>query len=226
MMSQDTAAGKRRGRISHTVWPTILAEYDSGETLTGLARSYGCTPSNIAYIVRRAREKIEAGELGPATTGGDVVATQSIETAASPQSVKPVETTPVAPAQNGAPRRRLTMKQFTDTPTMTSSQPAATQQQPYSQPIAQSGRKASPNETESIKGCPETHQRLIEHMNILACTYSDWCQNNGLDSDALHEALHESRKVLARIEIELATSKRDGCKHAPIPVPTHRFNRR
>lgn len=43
---------------------------------------------------------------------------------------------------------------------------------------------------------------------------------------ALQEAVHELRKVSARLEIEIATSERDQMTQKPIPVPPHRSARR
>ncbi len=44
--------------------------------------------------------------------------------------------------------------------------------------------------------------------------------------EALQEALHELRKVTARIEIEMAVSDRRTQGSDPIPIPAHRASRR
>ncbi|MEI8395661.1 MAG: hypothetical protein WCF85_13045 [Rhodospirillaceae bacterium] len=41
----------------------------------------------------------------------------------------------------------------------------------------------------------------------------------------LNDAVHELRKVLARIEIDLSASRRDEQAPRPIPVPLHRAAR-
>lgn len=58
--------------------------------------------------------------------------------------------------------------------------------------------------------------------------YCAWKDNKN-DADlrgALQEAVHELRKVSARLEIEIATSERDQMAQKPIPVPPHRSARR
>jgi len=42
-----------RGKIPRGEWPNIAARFQNGETLTEIARSYGCTAPAIRYIVRR-----------------------------------------------------------------------------------------------------------------------------------------------------------------------------
>jgi len=42
-----------RGKIPHEEWPKIAQRFQSGETLTEIARSYHCTAPAIRYIVRR-----------------------------------------------------------------------------------------------------------------------------------------------------------------------------
>jgi hypothetical protein len=43
-----------RGKIRHEEWPKIAERFQRGETLAAIARSYGCTPPAIRYIVTRA----------------------------------------------------------------------------------------------------------------------------------------------------------------------------
>jgi hypothetical protein len=42
-----------RGKIPHSEWPRIADRFASGESLTVIARSYGCTAPAIRYIVKR-----------------------------------------------------------------------------------------------------------------------------------------------------------------------------
>ena len=44
--------------------------------------------------------------------------------------------------------------------------------------------------------------------------------------EELHAAIHASRKVLSRLEIELAMSEREQITSKPLPVPSHRSNTR
>lgn len=42
-----------RGKIPHSEWSQIVERYGGGESLTEIARSYGCTAPAIRYIVKR-----------------------------------------------------------------------------------------------------------------------------------------------------------------------------
>jgi len=42
-----------RGKIPREQWPNIAARFQNGETLTEIARSFGCTAPAIRYIVGR-----------------------------------------------------------------------------------------------------------------------------------------------------------------------------
>lgn len=42
-----------RGKIPHSEWPRIAERFARGESLTVIARSYGCTAPAIRYIVNR-----------------------------------------------------------------------------------------------------------------------------------------------------------------------------
>jgi len=44
--------------------------------------------------------------------------------------------------------------------------------------------------------------------------------------ESLLEAVHELRKVAARMEIEIAVSERDQMTQKPIPIPPHRSSRK
>jgi transposase-like protein len=50
---QPLANVRIRGKIPREEWPKIAARFNGGETLTEIARSYGCTAPAIRYIVSR-----------------------------------------------------------------------------------------------------------------------------------------------------------------------------
>lgn len=74
----------------------------------------------------------------------------------------------------------------------------------------------------------EVEQRLKEATdNCLTC-HAEWNKSRK-DSKAreqLMEAVHELRKVAARLEIEIAISERDEMASKPIPIPPHRSSKR
>jgi hypothetical protein len=47
----------KRGKIPQSDWPLIMARYDAGETLASIARTYGCSPPAISYVVSRSRAR-------------------------------------------------------------------------------------------------------------------------------------------------------------------------
>ena len=44
---------RRRGKIHRQEWPKIAKRFQNGESLVEIARSYGCTPPAIRYIIGR-----------------------------------------------------------------------------------------------------------------------------------------------------------------------------
>src|SRR5438874_3449497 len=60
----------KRGKIPQSDWPSIMARYEAGETLSSIARTYDCSPPAISYVVSRSRARQHSGETSrPATTG-------------------------------------------------------------------------------------------------------------------------------------------------------------
>jgi len=74
----------------------------------------------------------------------------------------------------------------------------------------------------------EIGQRLKDCADACISAYAAW-MNSKSDVSArenLQEAVHELRKVSARLEIEMAVSERQEMSQRPIPVPPHRASRR
>lgn len=71
-------------------------------------------------------------------------------------------------------------------------------------------------------------QRLKDASEACVAAYDAWRAKAGDHSlrEALQEAVHELRKVGARLEIELAVSDRKQQGNEPIPIPSHRAARR
>jgi hypothetical protein len=102
----------KRGKIPQSDWPSIMARYEAGETLSSIARTYDCSPPAISYIISRsrARQPAAAPQLNGAQRSSPVGESQLIkasaanggdhathrETTANP----PAEAIP-APAPNG-----------------------------------------------------------------------------------------------------------------------------
>lgn len=74
----------------------------------------------------------------------------------------------------------------------------------------------------------EIEQRLRESTATYIASFENWSkQNKNLESrESLMEAMHELRKVMARVEIEIAISERDRLGSRPLPIPPHRSSRK
>jgi hypothetical protein len=73
----------------------------------------------------------------------------------------------------------------------------------------------------------ETQTRLKESAEACITAYDVWgsSKKNAEARERLQEAVHELRKVAARLEIEMASSERDEMTQRPIAVPPHRASR-
>lgn len=73
----------------------------------------------------------------------------------------------------------------------------------------------------------ETQTRLKESAEACIKAYDVWgsSKKNAEAREQLQEAVHELRKVAARLEIEMASSERDETNQRQIPIPPHRASR-
>lgn len=74
----------------------------------------------------------------------------------------------------------------------------------------------------------DIEQRLKDATDVCLKCHAEWDKNkkDGKTREGLMEAVHELRKVAARLEIEIAISERDEMASKPIPIPAHRSNKR
>jgi hypothetical protein len=74
----------------------------------------------------------------------------------------------------------------------------------------------------------EIKQRLSDASEACIKSYEAWRAKpaDAAAREALQEDMHELRKVTARMEIELAVSERRTHGADPIPIPSHRAQRR
>lgn len=74
----------------------------------------------------------------------------------------------------------------------------------------------------------DIEKRLRESTDACIKNFENWIkQSKSLESrETLMEAMHEVRKVLSRVEIEIAISERDRLGSRPIPIPPHRSQRK
>lgn len=74
----------------------------------------------------------------------------------------------------------------------------------------------------------EIERRLRETSENCLTAYAEWskARRDFKSREAMAEAVHELRKVSARLEIELAASEREELSQRPIPIPPHRSSQK
>lgn len=70
----------------------------------------------------------------------------------------------------------------------------------------------------------DTQKRLQESSDACMKNYEAWNSDKKSSSsrEGLQESIHELRKVVSRLEIEIAVSDRGNISDNPIPIPPHR----
>ncbi|KAA0678057.1 hypothetical protein [Roseomonas genomospecies 6] len=154
--------------------------------------------------------------------------------AAAPQAAAPQP----APVQPSAPAHTETLR-LNRPDTQPASQPAnhqpANHQPVAAQPVpvpAEAASQPAPAEGNRPAGSnpppvDAVEARLRDTARGCLNAYRGWRQQPGEASiQALSEAVHELRKALARIEIDMSASRREEQAIRPIPIPAHRTARR
>jgi hypothetical protein len=224
---------RHRGRIPQAAWPQILQRHRAGATLSAIAREFDCTPSAISYIVRKAEavgvsptEFITkpAPELVAAPiTNIPAMNTSVINTLSLPNrsTLSPRAAAPDANPVNGG----QTHSGPADLPQPAPVAPIRTMAGGAAETPRPSGSEA-PVRPSQPPPVDATEARLRETARACLVAYRGWKQGPAeVSVQTLNDAVHDLRKVLARIEIDLSTSRREEQGMRPIPVPAHRAAR-
>jgi len=75
-------------KIPQGEWSAIAARYEKGESISGIARGYGCTPPAIHYILKRHRE-LPATAVRPSARGQPTAAAAAPIAAYAPEPAPP-----------------------------------------------------------------------------------------------------------------------------------------
>lgn len=242
-------APRRRGRIPQSAWPRILELHRQGTTLTGIAKEFDCTPSAISYILKKAEAAGMDTRDAPETETAPAPAASAPEPAEAPPRPATtgqlsLPTTPPRPAA-AAPEGRQPGTRLTGQiglKNMTPSTPVPPTPPPVPAPVAPPPAPAAAGATAGDKPAPAaaggagrsepapvdaTEGRLRETARAALIAYRSWRQTPGETSiQTLGDAVHELRRVLARIEIDMSASRRNEQAARPIPIPWHRAARR
>jgi transposase-like protein len=113
-------------------------------------------------------------------------------------------------------------------PAPVEARPALAAQVPSPAATAEAARPASPTgRQEPAPPVDAVEGRLRDTARSCLVAYRGWKSAPGENSiQTLHDAVHELRKALARIEIDMSASRRDEQVNRPIPIPAHRAARR
>ncbi|CAO3426731.1 hypothetical protein [Azospirillum doebereinerae] len=146
--------------------------------------------------------------------------------------VEPVAEAPPAEAAPAAPAAPAP----TETLRLSRPEPAP---QPASQPAPQPVAAAPANPSTPADAAPRTtagqptppvdavEGRLRDTAKACITAYRGWRQQPSEGTiQSLSDTVHELRKALARIEIDMSASRREEQAIRPIPIPAHRASRR
>ncbi|MBP2296733.1 hypothetical protein [Azospirillum rugosum] len=152
-----------------------------------------------------------------------------VRPSAPPPAAAPQPAAPQVEERRAAPQQTETLRLNRPDP-----QPAP---QPAPEPV-QSAAAPAPSAAPAAAGeAPRTgsnpppvdavEARLRDTARGCLAAYRGWRQQPGEGSiQTLSEAVHELRKALARIEIDMSASRREEQAIRPIPIPAHRTARR
>ncbi|WP_247886908.1 hypothetical protein [Azospirillum sp. SYSU D00513] len=167
-------------------------------------------------------ETPEAGTDGTDAAPAPASAAEPAE-AAPPAAAAPAPAPAPAPtSSHGTETLRLNRPEPQPVAQATAPQPAPAAPVPAAEPARGTAVRAEPTPpVDAVEG------RLRETARGCLSAYRSWRQQPGEGSiQALSEAVHELRKALARIEIDMSASRREEQAIRPIPIPAHRTSRR
>lgn len=148
----------------------------------------------------------------------------------APRTEPAADQTPVeAPAASPAPAAAAAPAAPTETLRLNRQEPAPAPAPAPAAPVA-----AAPATTDAPRtaGQPTPpvdaiEGRLRDTAKACISAYRGWRQQPGEATiQSLSESVHELRKALARVEIDMSASRREEQAIRPIPIPAHRASRR
>jgi hypothetical protein len=117
-------------KIPQGEWRAIAARYENGESISGIARGYGCTPPAIHYILKRHRE-LPAATVRPLTPARPPMA------AAAPIAAYAPEPTPPAPTASKSEHYTPSPVLVRASPPLAAAAPSSPSGKPDQRPAAQ-----------------------------------------------------------------------------------------
>ncbi|MFZ4761327.1 MAG: hypothetical protein ACOYK8_00730 [Alphaproteobacteria bacterium] len=228
LSSDNEKSARKRGRVPHGDWPFVLYRYRHGDTLSAIGKDYNCTPSAIFYVIKKAEDE---GVKEQKPSGF-----QEVTHAPVP------ERTTLTLANNPITESTLSLSKveaLSKVEGNKESPPPA----PLVLPTATHEKETIVTNIKTEKTSVDlllpqkivaaavdpVHARFEEALLRCSNAYRSWRGGDEAIIDPasvpLSDALHELRKVIARIEIEMASEKKRHEVQPPIPTPLHRSNR-
>ncbi|MHA7066359.1 helix-turn-helix domain-containing protein [Azospirillum argentinense] len=200
----------------------------AAEAPAGDAMAEEPPPAPVAAPEAPAPVKPARRAAAPASAPAPAPAAQTVAPAAAPTAApQPAPVPPAAPAQTETLRLNRPEAQPAAQPAPaqpTPVQPTAAPAQAAPQPASADGSRPAGTNPPPVDA---VEARLRDTARGCLNAYRGWRQQPGEASiQTLSEAVHELRKALARIEIDMSASRREEQAIRPIPIPAHRTARR
>ncbi|WP_188262177.1 hypothetical protein [Azospirillum tabaci] len=205
------------------------AEAPAGDAMAEEPPPAPVAASEVAASEAPAPAKPARRAAAPVTAPAPAPAAQTAAPAAAPAAAAPQP----APPQPSAPAQTETLRLNRPEP-QPAAQPVPVQPAPVQptgapaqtapQPAAADGSRPAGTNPPPVDA---VEARLRDTARGCLNAYRGWRQQPGEASiQTLSEAVHELRKALARIEIDMSASRREEQAIRPIPIPAHRTARR
>lgn len=211
------AAGEKDAPVEEGAVSDGAAEAPAGDALAEeppapVAAAESPAPTKPA---RRAAAAAPVSAPAPASQAAAPSTAAPAAPAAAPQP---------APVQPSAPAQTETLRLNRPEPQPAPVQPTTAPAQTAPQPAAADGSRSAGTNPPPVDA---VEARLRDTARGCLNAYRGWRQQPGEASiQTLSEAVHELRKALARIEIDMSASRREEQAIRPIPIPAHRTARR
>jgi transposase-like protein len=189
---------KRRGRIPQSAWPDILRRHEQGESLSSIARDFDCTPSAISYVIKKNQAGAGTADAEASESDEEMTNENEPETGTEVTGEAPVTAEEAPRTEEARPRTRmLRMKPAAPAPVAVADTAGDNEGGDHGDDGQAS---AAPRQATDI--------RVEETAATCRAAYATWRSAPSPETlDALQTSLHEIRKVIARVEIEIAAAR-------------------
>ncbi|AWJ82907.1 hypothetical protein TSH58p_04870 [Azospirillum sp. TSH58] len=222
------AAGEKDAPVEEGAVTDAAAEAPAGDALAEEP-----APAPVAAPAAAPEAPAPAKPARRSAAPAPAQAPQPAAPAPAPAAVVPAAAAQPAPAPAPAPAQTETLR-LNRPEAQPAAQPAPVQPAPAQptaapaqaapQPAAADGSRPAGTNPPPVDA---VEARLRDTARGCLNAYRGWRQQPGEASiQTLSEAVHELRKALARIEIDMSASRREEQAIRPIPIPAHRTARR